>query len=58
MFNISIFEIILAIDAFFYFMIIPFFSESQYKCEYRERCAFAQILWAILAIYLLWYFLY
>ena len=41
----SMFEIIIAVVAFFYFMVIPFFSDSQYKCEYRTRCAFAQILW-------------
>lgn len=41
----SIFEIIIAIVAFLYFMVMPFFSDSQYKCEYRTRCAFAQILW-------------
>ena len=40
----SIFEIIIAIVAFLYFMVAPFFSNSQYKCEYRTRCAFAQIL--------------
>ena len=41
----STFEIIIAIIAFLYFMVLPFFSDSQYKCEYRTRCAFAQILW-------------
>ena len=41
----SIFEIIIAIVAFLYFMVAPFFSGSQYKCEYRTRCTFAQILW-------------
>lgn len=41
----SIFEIIIAIVAFLYFMVTQFFSDSQYKCEYRTRCAFAQILW-------------
>ena len=41
----SIFEIIIAIVAFLYFMVAPFFSDSQYKCEYRTRCVFAQILW-------------
>ena len=41
----SIFEIIIAIVAFLYFMIAPFFSDSQYKCEHRDRCAFAQIIW-------------
>ena len=41
----SIFEIIIAIAVFLYFMVAPFFSDSQYKCEYRTRCAFAQILW-------------
>ena len=41
----STFEIIIAIVAFLYFMVLPFFSDSQYKCEHRTRCAFAQILW-------------
>ena len=49
----SIFEIIIAIVAFLYFMVAPFFSDSQYKCEHRTRCAFAQILWIAALIFAL-----
>ena len=49
----SIFEIIIAIVAFLYFMVTPFFSDSQYKCEHRTRCAFAQILWIAALIFAL-----
>ena len=51
----SMFEVIIAIIAFLYFMVMPFFSDSQYKCEYRTRCAFAQILWIATAILILYF---